>query len=74
MNGNCHRCGGALEAGFLVDRGDYSVQEQAQWASGTPAGGFWRTSAVQKGERLLRVVTYRCTSCGGLDSFATEPA
>ncbi len=74
MNRRCHRCGGALAEGFLVDRGDYSAKEQAQWASGRPNSGFWRMSAIGGGERVLRVVTYRCTSCGGLDSFANEPA
>lgn len=70
---NCIRYDGKAERGFVVDRGDYSVEEQARWASGDPDNSFWR-GVVQQRERKLAVVTYRCTSCGRLESFAPESA
>ena len=70
----CPRCQGAMESGFLVDRGDYESQRQATWASGTPAYSIWRNTAIAKGERTMLVATYRCERCGFLESYATEVA
>ena len=70
----CLRCDGSLEKGFMIDRGDYHVKEQAQWASGEPNASFWRSSAVKSGEKTMEVVTYRCSACGRLESFAHPKA
>lgn len=70
----CIRCDGSLEVGFMVDKGDYNATSQAQWASGKPNTSFWRMSAVQSGNQTLPVVTYRCKSCGRLESFAHPAA
>jgi len=64
----CIRCEGDLELGFIIDKGD--AVTQAQWASGEPNSKFWRLSAIQSGSRILPVVTYRCKSCGRLESYA----
>lgn len=66
----CIRCDGELEAGFLLDRGDYNVTSQTQWTSGLPNTSFWRMSAAKVGERILPVTTFRCKGCGRLESFA----
>ena len=63
----CIRCDGELEVGFLLDKGDYG---QSQWARGTPDTSCWRFSAVPSGSKTLPVVTYRCKSCGRLESYA----
>lgn len=70
----CIRCDGPLEQGFLLDRGHYDVSDQARWASGAPNTSFWRAGAVQDEARTLPVVTFRCTSCGRLESFARSTA
>ncbi len=70
----CLRCGGRqLEKGFLVDHG-YGNVSQAKWASGEPNDSFWRTSVVRSGAKTHPVITYRCESCGRLESFANPPA
>lgn len=70
----CIRCGGRhLEMGFLVDQG-YGSVAQTKWASGEPSASFWRTSVVRSGAKTYPVVTYRCESCGHLESFANPPA
>lgn len=66
----CLRCDGQLDKGFLIDKGDSDIKRQANWASGEPSTSFWRMSAVQSGSEVLPVVTYRCKSCGRLESFA----
>jgi hypothetical protein len=70
----CIRCEGELEIGFLIDKGGAPVVSQAQWASGNPNTSFWRISDVQSGSQILPVVTYRCKSCGRLESFAPTAA
>lgn len=66
----CIRCDGELEKGFMIDSGDSGIGSQASWASGAPNTSPWRFSAVQSGNKTLPVVTYRCRSCGRLESFA----
>lgn len=68
----CAKCGGAMEAGFVADRGDMDISQEAIWASGTPNRSFWRASVVQKGARSFSVATWRCERCGFLESYATE--
>jgi hypothetical protein len=68
----CIRCNGELEKGFMVDTADSGITRQANWASGTPNTSFWRVSAVQSSNKTLAVVTYRCKSCGRLESFAHD--
>jgi hypothetical protein len=66
----CIRCEGELEKGFLVDKGESDFTRQASWASGEPNTSFFRLSAVKSGNRTLPITTYRCKSCGRLESFA----
>jgi hypothetical protein len=66
----CIRCDGPLEKGFMIDKGDSDMTRQARWASGEPNTSFWKLSAVQSGKVTLPVVTFRCTTCGRLESFA----
>ena len=68
----CIRCQAELEIGFMIDTGHGVTQ--AQWASGEPNSKLWRLSAIQSGSRVLPVVTYRCKSCGRLESFAPAAA
>jgi hypothetical protein len=71
---SCYRCQGAMTAGLLIDR-DYSTKNQARWASGEPRRGVgaWFSGEASGTRDEYRVVTYRCTRCGALESFAREP-
>jgi hypothetical protein len=69
----CADCGGALQLGYMVDRGDYSVPTQAFWVEGEPEmGKFLGMDAGLKVKDRARydTVTYRCERCGLLKSYA----
>jgi hypothetical protein len=70
----CIRCDGELENGFILDKGDGGSTSQALWASGDPNTSFRQMSAVKPGNKTLPVITYRCKSCGRLESFAYTAA
>ena len=64
----CPKCRSDMEDGFLVDHTHGGV-EKPQWASGTPDSSFW-VGVRMKGRQRHQVHTYRCTSCGYLESYA----
>ncbi len=64
----CPRCAGAMEPGYLVDHGHGAVYPTA-WAAGTPKWSRWLGLRVRR-EDKLPVTTYRCSSCGRLESYA----
>jgi hypothetical protein len=70
---SCYRCQGTTTRGMLVEQRDL---HQVRWVSGTARGGMaGRFIGEGSGDReRYRVVTYRCTRCGALESFAVEPA
>lgn len=68
----CPKCEGRMEIGFPVDAGRNAVHP-GQWADGEPTYWFLRVLRM-KGRRRYRVDAWRCTSCGLLESYATEPA
>lgn len=70
----CLGCDGELEPGFMLDNGDHGTVAQAQWASGAPDPSKWKISVIGAGTRRLPVVTYRCSGCGRLASFAPTAA
>lgn len=66
----CMKCHGDMEKGFMVDRGEMHMKEQAEWASGEPNRSFWRGSVVQGGAQTLPVTASRCKQCGFLEFYA----
>ena len=60
-----------MTAGVLVDR-EMGYKNQVRWASGEPQAGMraWFYGEVAGAREQFRVVTYRCTQCGALESFA----
>ena len=69
---SCYRCQGTSTLGMLVEHHD---THQKRWVSGAArSGGASRFFGEGSGDRdRYRVVTYRCTRCGALESFALEP-
>jgi hypothetical protein len=64
----CARCDGEMERGFVIDRDHWYAGKEAHWARGTPAKGFF--GLLKDPPRQKQIVTYRCTRCGRLESFA----
>ncbi len=57
-----------MDDGFIVDDTHGGVV-QSQWTEGKPRGWFWFGVRVPRQDRHA-VTTYRCPSCGYLESYA----
>lgn len=68
MSKPCLRCGRTMEEGFLVDTADSGSSKVGAWHRGRPDQRWWGLK-VRKSERLT-VTSWRCTSCGLLESYA----
>lgn len=66
----CPRCDREMETGFVLDHNVGSVTRSA-WVAGVPEWSRW-SGLKLKGKTRLPVTTFRCPSCGRLESFA-EP-
>jgi len=69
---HCPKCNGEMEDGFVADRID-SGQVQQKWVEGQPQQSFW-TGLKISDKRRFKVVSYRCTQCGFIESYARERA
>lgn len=69
---NCGQCGGtALDPGFVEDSGDHS-RGYARWIPGALETGFFG-NAKRMGKQRWKIVAYRCSKCGHLELFTTDP-
>lgn len=68
---NCPKCQGLMEEGFILDRGHYNTGIVETWVEGAPVQSFWSGIKV-KNKQQFEVRTFRCASCGFLESYATE--
>ena len=59
-----------MEPGFIIDKGVPSGSVSApEWAEGAPEPSFW--SGLQlRGRERHAVGTFRCPTCGYLESYA----
>ena len=65
----CPKCKERMEEGFLLDK-THGANLWTRWVSGPPERSFW-TGVKLRGKRILNVRTFRCTSCGLLESYAS---
>ena len=64
----CPRCGSDFEKGLILDQ-SYGHSVQSTWRAGEPTASFWTGTRLGHGPRYP-IVTYRCTACGYLESYA----
>ena len=64
----CRDCHVAMEAGLMLDQTSGRA-EQPLWIKGVAETGFFGHLKVGERERLP-VATFRCPTCGRLESFA----
>jgi hypothetical protein len=64
----CPKCSGQMEQGFVLDN-THGARIVSQWAVGAPQKSFW-TGTKLPDEALIPIGTFRCTSCGFLESYA----
>ncbi|HYD12351.1 MAG TPA: PF20097 family protein [Allosphingosinicella sp.] len=64
----CPKCQSAMVEGFVLDYtyGAYSV---SGWMEGAPEKSFW-TGIKLRGKKPVEIATWRCRSCGFLESYA----
>lgn len=60
----CPECGGDMEEGFVVDH-TYGGAVSSKWATYVKAFGIFTKMGNSKS-----IITYRCTKCGFLKSYA----
>ena len=65
---SCPRCGGTMEAGYIVDEG-YGTRTVAKWIAGEPERSIW-TGLKTRGKIKVDVTTHCCNRCGYLESYA----
>ncbi len=64
----CVKCGGEMDEGFILDN-TYGARLQSEWIEGEPERSRWVGIKV-KGKEQLPVVSFRCSRCGFLESYA----
>jgi hypothetical protein len=65
-NVKCSKCNGEMQEGLVVDL-NYAGILQSMWVEDL-AGKIGPGAA--DGKRKVKTVTYRCSNCGYLDSYA----
>jgi len=66
---DCPRCGGGMEAGYMIDIDDHGTKAVPKWVEGEPQRSFWMGLKLA-GKDQRDVTTYRCRRCGYLESYA----
>ena len=61
----CSKCSGEMQEGLVVDL-NYAGILQSMWVEEGAKGGPGNT----EGKRKMKTITYRCSTCGYLDSYA----
>lgn len=57
-----------MQAGFVLDQA-YGHHAQSSWVEGYAEKSFW-TGIKLKGRTMIPILTFRCTDCGLLRSYA----
>ena len=67
----CQKCSGQMVSGFIRDRAAGAANLQAKWVEGDPTPSVWFGDRVNiEGREPVPVTTFRCVSCGYLESYA----
>ena len=64
----CPKCKAKMELGFMPDSTPGGVLA-TKWVAGDPTRN-WLGDITIKGKTLVPIVTYRCQTCGYLESYA----
>lgn len=64
----CSKCSGEMQVGVVVDL-NYAGILQSMWVEDHAANSAG-TGTMMDGKRKVKTVTYRCSNCGHLDSYA----
>jgi hypothetical protein len=65
----CPKCNGPMVQGFIMDNTQGGMMPSS-WGSGEPQKSFWFVTKTPS--ETIAVGTFRCSSCGYLESYARE--
>ncbi len=65
----CPKCKGVMLEGWIAEIGKGTMP--IKWVAGKPEPSFWTGTKLPK-ERTFEVITYGCTECGYLESYANR--
>ena len=66
----CAKCGGEMELGYVSDR-NCGWHDPRKWFPGVLQLG-WLEGIQKNKAKPLHVITYRCSACGYLESYAPK--
>jgi hypothetical protein len=66
---SCPKCNRAMERGYVADTG-YGQILQTSWTAGIPVPRKFVGGVKWRAQDARPIVTYRCTGCGFLESYA----
>ena len=66
----CPKCGGRMEDGFVLDQ-SHGARLVSRWVEGIPKLSFFDNVKVDP-LRSRNIVSFRCVSCGFLESYAPD--
>ena len=67
---NCPKCQGAMEEGFILDRGHANAGMESEWIEGAPEHSWW-AGLKTKGRERHPLRAFRCQLCGFVEHYAT---
>jgi len=65
----CPKCKATMKESFIIDHGHADHLRVATWTAGKPEKSFWRGLKVDDSQSVP-LLTFRCTGCGYLESYA----
>ena len=72
---NCPKCEGTMEQGYTLDV-TFGATFTGQWIRGTPKRSYFDSLAIKfpsmSPSQRVPIATFRCQSCGFLESYARE--
>ena len=68
----CPKCEAEMVRGTLLDRGHGNFLHASRWVLGLPRFSRFWGGLQTKNALTFRVTTWRCVSCGYLESYALE--
>ena len=65
---SCPKCQSRMQEGFTLDN-TYGGRAVSSWIEGAPQRSIW-VGVKLEGRTPIEIATYRCLSCGFLESYA----
>ena len=71
LKSDCPKCKKQMQEGVTLDRTAYRSAWPSLWIEG-PVENGWLGNIKLRGKKTIDITTYRCFSCGYLESYAPQ--